>query len=242
MAESTGGLSFINTRALGKTLGQLATDFDTYYSLGYRPEQEADGKYHRLVVRVPGRKVRIRHRAGFQDKTTEERMSDRTLSALLLNVSDNPLEVALERGQSEPELNKKGQRKKRSKIYQVPLLVKVPLDNLALLPNREAHQGKISVYVAVRDDEGRTSSVQRVPLPISIPNDKLTEARDQFAGYVFSLRMKEGFQRVAVGVRDEIASVDSTIRLNFRVGEGIESIRPRTGPDAISALPADGER
>jgi hypothetical protein len=99
------------------------------------------------------------------------------------------------------------------------MLIKVPLGELALLPDQEFHRGRLSVFIAVRNENGGSSPVARVPMPINIPNDQINQALDQYAGYEFTLRMKEGFQRVAVGVRDEVASVSSTLRLNFRVGE-----------------------
>ncbi|MCB1056833.1 MAG: VWA domain-containing protein [Acidobacteria bacterium] len=210
LADSTGGLAFINTRGLGKTLGQLASDFESYYSLGYAPAGDPDGKYHRLEVKLKdGKGYKVRNRAGYQDKTQDDRMSDRTLSALLLNAQDNPLGIELERAAGTPE--EKG-------VYTIPLLLKVPLGQLALLPDQDYHRGRLSVFIAVRDEKGGTSDVTRIPLPINIPNDKINEALDQYAGYEFKVRMKEGFQRVAVGVRDEVAAVNSTLRLNFRVG------------------------
>lgn len=210
MAEETGGLAFINTKGLGKTLGQLANDFDSYYSLGYTPKIQGDGKYRRLEVKAPGKNVKLRHRTGYQDKTANERMSDRTLSALLLNVADNPLQVEVERADGV---------KDAQGYYDVPILVKVPLGKLTLLPEKDAYKGKISVFVAVRDSNNRTSPVQELPLPISIPNDRVNQALDQYAGYTFQVKMREGFQRLAVGVRDEISSLSSTVRLSFRVGE-----------------------
>lgn len=210
MAEETGGLAFINTKGLGKTLGRLASDFDSYYSLGYAPHHQGDGKYHRLEVKVRGKNVHLRHRAGYQDKTATERMSDRTLSALLLNVADNPLKIEVERAD--------GVRDAQG-YYDVPILVKVPLGKLALLPDKDVYQGKISVFVAVRDSRNHTSPVQEVPLPIRIPNERVNQALDQYAGYTFQIKMREGFQRLAVGVRDEVSTLSSTIRLSFRVGE-----------------------
>ena len=212
LAESTGGLAFTNTRGLSTTLEKLANDFDVYYSLGYSPQSTGDGKYRQLKVKVAKPGIRVRHRAGYQDKSVEEKMGDRTLSALLLNIEDNPLGIELERAQAQPDA--KGEKG----IYQVPVLVKVPLGNLALLPGEETFQGRIAVFIAVGDTEGGTSPVSRVTLPIKIPRDRMEQAALQFAGYSFNIRMREGFQRVAVGVRDEVAAVSSTVRMNFRVG------------------------
>ncbi len=209
MSDSTGGLSFLNTEGLGNTLSHLASDFESFYSLGYTPATQGDGEYRRLEVKVLRDNVRVRHRAGYVDKSAEDKMSDRTMSALLLNVFDNPLGIELERAESQPD---------EDDTFLVPVLVKVPISNVALLPTEDSYQGRISLFIAVRDLEGGTSPVSHVVVPIKIPLDKMDIARGQFAGYTFKLRMREGFQRIAVGVRDEVAAVDSTVRMSVRVG------------------------
>ncbi len=210
MAAGTGGLTFINTKSLGTNLSKLANDFRTYYSLGYRPDRKADGKFRSLKVKVEGKGFRVRHRSGFRDKTTDETMGDQTLAALLLNVTDNPLEITLERAPG---------KKSRKKRYEVPVLVKIPIGNLALLPDEAAHRGKVQVYLAVADSKGGGSRIEKRTLPVNIPADRINEALGQYIGHEFTLLMKGGFHRLAVTVRDEIAAVSSTVRVNFRVGE-----------------------
>ena len=209
LADGSGGLSFINTRALGKNLSHLANDFKTFYSLGYSPERKADGKYRTLKVKVLERRYRIRHRSGFRDKTERQEMSERTMSALLLNVSDNPLGITIERGSDV------GSSRGR---FQIPILVKVPLGRLALLPEQGRHRGKVSVFIAVADENGGSSKVEERKLPVDIPTDRINQALGQFIGHELTLEMRQGFHRLAVGVRDDIAGVTSTVRFNLRVG------------------------
>ena len=209
LAVGTGGLTFINSKALGDNLSKLAGDFKTYYSLGYSPRRKSDGKFRPLKVKVQGGDFLVRHRSGFRDKTSDEEMSDQTLSALLLNIAENPLGVTLERA---PD------RKIKKKRFQVPILVKIPIGKLALLPDQEAHRGKVKVYVAVADAEGGNSKVEERTMPVTIPLDRYKEAQGQFIGHEMTLEMRGGFHRLAVTVRDEIAAVASTVRVNFRVG------------------------
>ncbi|MEM9291277.1 MAG: VWA domain-containing protein [Acidobacteriota bacterium] len=233
MSGSTGGLAFINTEGLGNTLSQLATDFESYYSLGYRPDVKGDGELRELDVELDGVRARIRHRTAYRDKSPEQRMSDRTLSALLLDTSDNALGIQVERAagqlakfeakEGETRAERRARRRaareaKKDNIFEVPVLVKVPLSELALLPGDDHHQGRISVFIALRDETGAMSPVQHIPLPIKIPNNRYQQAISQFAGYEFKVMMREGFQYMAVGVRDDVASTSSTVRLNFRVG------------------------
>ena len=52
------GLQLYTVRA------DMARDFDSFYSLGYRSRHGGDGKYHRIDVRVKGEKIDVRHRTG----------------------------------------------------------------------------------------------------------------------------------------------------------------------------------
>jgi len=199
LAESTGGISTLSTSAFGTALKRLKRDLDTYYSLGF--EAEDDTENHRIKVRVKDRKLRLRHRESYRNKTPDERMSDLTLSALLLESEDNPLHVVV--GFGEERQDEKGR-------YLVPITVKFPISSLLLLPQEQFHEGRVSIYVGARDQQGGLSPVQKMPAPIRIPNDKLLTALGQVAGFRLTLLLNPGEHAVAVGVRDELANVEST--------------------------------
>lgn len=199
LAESTGGLSTLNTAAFGTALKNLKRDLDTYYSLGF--EASDDSENHRIKVRTMDRDLKVRHRESYRNKTADERMSDLTLSALLLESEENPLQVVV--GFGEERQDDKGR-------YLVPVMVKFPLSSLLLLPQEKFHEGRVSIYVGARDQQGGLSPVQKMPAPIRIPNDQLLTALGQVAGFRLTLLLNPGEHAVAVGVRDELANVDST--------------------------------
>ena len=95
--------------------------------------------------------------------------------------------------------------------FLVPVIVKVPLSKLVLVPQDEVHVGRIGIFICARDSEGRTSPVQSMDVPIRIPNDKLLAALGQVAGYRMTLMMRAEQHNVAVGVRDELGRVESTV-------------------------------
>ena len=160
LAAATGGLSMTNSRNFGKLFSTMNRDFVDYYSLGYIPDRKRDGKNHRLKVRVKGHKVDVRHRENYRELTREEVMSGRTRSAVLLGSRENPLEVAIEFGPTTQQ--------KDSLL--VPVMVKVPLGKLVLVPQDEVHVGRIGIFICARDGKGRTSPVQSIDVPIRIPN------------------------------------------------------------------------
>ena len=52
MAEDTGGFAIFNTNDPTKGLNRMASDFRTYYSLGYDSPSGEDGRYHKIKVRL----------------------------------------------------------------------------------------------------------------------------------------------------------------------------------------------
>jgi hypothetical protein len=99
-------------------------------------------------------------------------------------------------------------------------MIMIPFQNLLLLPQEENHVGQVTLFVAVRDQEsGGVSDPQRVDLPIEIPNSQVGEVSQQAAAYALELDLKRGAKRIAVGVRDRLARIDSTVNLEITVGE-----------------------
>lgn len=208
MAEATGGQATLSTQAIGSALQRLKKDLDTYYSLGFVAQE--DTKNHKVKVRVKRPDLKVRHRESYRNLTPDEQMSARTRSALHFEVSDNPLQVAV--GFGDEEKDEKGR-------ILVPIMVKFPLANVLLLPQEQFHEGRVAIYVAARDAKGGTSPIQKMPAPIRIPNDKLLTALGQVAGFRVTLLMKPGEHSVVVGVRDELANVESTTRAVHVAGE-----------------------
>ncbi|MEM1202091.1 MAG: VWA domain-containing protein [Acidobacteriota bacterium] len=209
MAEATGGTSVLNTFNFDGALDSMARDFDTFYSLGYRSPHGGDGKYHKVEVRVKRPDLKVRHRTGFVDKPPVRRVEDRTLASLLLGMGQNPLGVEVDFGTPE---------KKRRGRFVLPVLVRVPLRDLTLLPSGRVERGQLRFFVAVKDDEG-TSEPHDEPYPIEIPRADVEKARAQQLGYATQLLIGKGVQTVAVGVWDELSGTESFVHKTIRVGK-----------------------
>ena len=210
MAEGTGGVAFTRSANIGKLIGQITSDFSTFYSLGYSTPEREPGKFHKLEVKVARKGARVRHLEGYRPQDPLENLKDLTLSALHHGLEDNALEMRLSPGEQEPS---KGKR------FQVPVMIQIPFQKLLLLPEAESHTSQVTLYVVVQDLEtGGVSEPQRIDLPIQIPNEKLGEALSQAAAYPLQLDMKRGPKRIALGARDRLAQIDSTVCLELEVG------------------------
>ena len=71
--HETGGRAIINTNDLDGTIGRIIGDASAYYLLGYTPSREmADGRFHKIDVRVKRRGVRVLARAGYWAPSAKE--------------------------------------------------------------------------------------------------------------------------------------------------------------------------
>ena len=84
----TGGREFFNSNGTAEELRQVITDASAYYLVGYTPARTvADGKFHRIDVRVKRDGVRVVARNGYWAPTAEE--------------ANSPAAVALDPGLAE---------------------------------------------------------------------------------------------------------------------------------------------
>ncbi|MEC8952637.1 MAG: VWA domain-containing protein [Acidobacteriota bacterium] len=73
ISDTTDGYAIVNQNDPTKGLQRAVRDASTYYLLGYNSrEMPADGEFHRIEVRVPGRDVEVRARPGFWALSPED--------------------------------------------------------------------------------------------------------------------------------------------------------------------------
>ena len=209
LAEETGGRAAVDGPNPAVLFGWLDQDLRSYYSLGYMPPNSADGKPHTIEVRAKDRSLRLRHRSGYLAKTADQRMRDRTLSALLLGADDNPLEVAVAFG--EETRDEKGR-------WLVEFTVKFPMANVFLVPQERHHEGRLTIFIGSRDEDGGVSEIRKIVVPVRVPNDRLLTALGQTAAYRATLLLRPGKHQVAAGVRDELGNVEAAVRVSHVAG------------------------
>jgi VWFA-related protein len=210
IAEKTGGVSVINSNNVGPQLDRIAEDFNSFYSLGYSPTHQGDGRYHKITIKVKRKGANVRFREGYRDKSVEARMSDGTLAALQFPYQSNPLGLSLEFGH--PTERKDG-------LFLVPISVKIPLGKLTLVPRPQgSSQAKVRLFIGAMDPDGGTSEVQQVPVPINVPAAEVAKLGGKHFLYTISLLMRGGDQKVSIGMRDDVGAQESYITGQLVVG------------------------
>ncbi len=209
IAEETGGTAIINSNDPTRGLARIGDDFSNYYSLGYAPAHSGDGRFHEIEVKVRNKAWVVRHRDGYRDKTHESRMSDGVTSALFYDVESNPLGIVLDRGEATA---------RDDGHYVVPVEVRIPIGRLVLLPQGELHVARVRVFLGAMDEQGNISEVQQATVPLEIPEAELAHARQQVYVFTMPVLMRRGPQKLAVGVRDDVAQTSSFTVRSMSVG------------------------
>ena len=205
LAHGTGGLGRIRGGGLESLIDDMAAGFGSYYSLGF--EVEGESGRGRVRVEVGDGAYRLRYLDRFGALPATRGLDEEALATLLTDLGANPLEVGVEVGPAE---------RLPDGEFEVPLLLKTPIARLALLPRENAHVGRLTVVVIAQNGEGELSKPAWGEVAIEIDNGELLESLSRLAGYRLRLRISEGEQKIAIGVRDEVARSDSTLNLVVR--------------------------
>lgn len=220
-ARATGGRRLQAGSRLNEDLTAMARDFRTFYSLGFEPAEEGP-EVRAIEVRLaPGVAERLqadpdfagkpllRHRESYERHGEDRRAADATLAQLLFGTGDNPLQVELVAGE----------RQRRDDGTLLPLTVRIPVSEVALLPVGEGaelrHTARLAMFVSIQGADGQPRPVQKVPFHAALPEEVLEKARGDAFTYTLPLDLELGDRQVAVAVRDEFAGILSTLRLDL---------------------------
>lgn len=206
LAVETGGMIFSGNQDFGAALAKVGRDFDSFYTLGFVPRPGGS----RIEVKLRDRKqrrLRLRYRRQLEVKDRDLEAAERTVSALLLDASENPLAVEVSAGEAAPD----------GDGYRVPVSITVPLSRLALIAEGRAHQGRLTIFVTT-GSLGRLRPVEKVLVPLRIANRDLLTSLGRRVEYRLDLKLPAGLERIAVTVRDEYRPLVSTTFATLEVG------------------------
>jgi hypothetical protein len=203
LARETGGKTLLNSNGFFPEAEVVDEALFSYYSLGYTPPHQGDGKPHNITIRLKEKNGRqLRYRQSYSQQTVAEKLEDNLMSALALGWSQNPLDVRLGHGVITPIEGKKDN-------FLVPVSVTIPVTKLVCSPEQEAGSlCRVRLQMRVSDDKDRVSPMFEKVYGIRVhegtsPDEKITIQLNN--------KMRPGVHRLAVGVRDETGLATSYV-------------------------------
>ena len=196
IAERTGGRAIVSANDVTEGLGRFRQDLFAYYSLGYTIPGSGADTVHHIEVRLPEHPgYELNYRRTFVEKSLESKIQDRVMTGLSFDIDENPMGLTVETGTASPAPNDRSM---------LPVKIGFPLDSIALIPEGEHHVGRVVAFVAVRDEKGRQSELQRRQHEIRIPNEDLeAHGHDRYV-IELSLLIRTGRSRIVVALMDEV--------------------------------------
>jgi VWFA-related protein len=196
IADKTGGVTSYGTLNTAKLMPHVAEDMSDYYSLAYHATTRHTDSARKIVVKTKDRKLNVRSRREFVEKSDDTRMRDRVLSVLHDAPTESEIKLVAEVGTP----TRAGRR-----TQTVPLKIKIPIGSLTLLPQGGKHSGAFTVYAITGGKLGDVSEVTRRTQAFDIPAADLQRAMASHFTYNLDVIVNDKTQLLAVGVLDEIS-------------------------------------
>jgi len=203
MAGATGATMMQIGRGLDRRLDQVRSDLESAYSLGFETDAAAGSGDHRIEVRMLRSGLSARHRSSFRRRGAAELAEEALYAAATLGETTEALGLAFELGEPRPVAGRRGDR-------MVPVTLRVPYRELALLPAGDSWRGRLWLRVAIEGDLGALFVADGVEVPIEIPEQDREQALEAVWTYGADIRLRSDSRRVAVVLLDRTAGVFAT--------------------------------
>lgn len=208
LADETGGQAVFNQAHPAAALEEIASDFGSYYSLGYSAPPDRRHPIRQLEVRLtrPKKGWQVRYRRSYIVKSDEQRLADRLFAALKLDEQNNPLAAEVTFGDV--------QAANGSTPATLPVEVHVPVSAVTFLPGASGSTGAVRIFLIASRENGDRTSMRQKTLTLSeaqLPSDR------ENALVVVNVDLSPGDWSVAVGIRDEASGRSSYILRDVRV-------------------------
>ena len=153
LAEGTGGFTIFNTNDFAEKLGKIVQELNEYYILGYiSPNQEHDGSYHKIKVKVERKGVEVRSRSGYYDTKSQDMLKDKPEGKVLEEqaASSRPTDFAV--SLSAPHFYT------GADVARVNLTLAVPAGSLAFEKEKGKFHYEINILGIAYDDHNSVAA------------------------------------------------------------------------------------
>lgn len=207
LADGTGGRILLGTAEGLSGRELLGAEFRYWYVLGFSSDRLVKS-YRTLRVRARCPDCTVRFPGGIQAKPLEQVLHGRLVAALSLGVGANPWGMAVQ---------PYGDQAPTRRSIQVPLLVRLPLSAVHFDAKGETHEGHLTFYVTVMDDQGQVAEVESFELPLPVPAAQFAAARQQSLGYPVTIQTQPGQRTVGVLAYDRHSGTSAVATLAVEV-------------------------
>ncbi|HEX3577155.1 MAG TPA: VWA domain-containing protein [Thermoanaerobaculia bacterium] len=191
LADETGGIAFVG-RSAADALNRIASDLESFYTVGVHPTSPIGGKGDVSVKVKNGYAVRVT-RGSAGAGTPADEMESRVIANQLMKPTGNALGISVDAVPGEME----GERRL------VTVDVKIPIRKLKLVPDSGGLTGAFTVFIATGDSAGHSSNVTRQTKEVHWPADAIERAGDKELTFRVNVVLQPGRSQISVGVMDE---------------------------------------
>ena len=203
LADETGGAVLANTRDYDSFFADLRGSLDNYYSLGFEAPHDREGNRHKIEVRVRQPGLKVSYQRAYVDKPWEVRLSEQTVTTLVLGDNLGDMTVQAIPGKPTPQ----------DKKFIVPIQILVPVDALGLVPDGNSHVANLSLTFVIKDTNGNTRPAQSMELRLRLTDTQLETAANGEAN--IRLLLDPEPQEIGIGVRDQSSGHTATTKLSI---------------------------
>jgi hypothetical protein len=207
---ATGGANLYLDDDLSKNLERVVADEQASYSLGFTTGPAAGERTHTIAVVVSRSGLSTRTRESFRRRSLSDRAEQALAAATSLAATSNPLGISIEVGEAQPA-------DKRASV--VPLLVRIPLRDVAFVPSGGRIMGRLSARVAILDDKGEQRLGPPTPIAVDVAAADEPRLATHAWAYRAEMRLAPGTNRVSVVITDEIAGVLAAATTSIEVSK-----------------------
>lgn len=199
LAHLTGGLLFENDNGIEDLIQAAIDDSALTYTLGFYPEEEPDGVWHKIKVETKPRGISLRYRENYFAARSSDQAAAR---AGLMDLIREPLDA------TQVQLVAH-QRADPSRPGFVLVTVKVDAHELSLEPASGRRVGAIDVsYYMPVSGEVRTKNIK-----LDVPDDQLAEFLKQGVTVNASIAVPKGAQALRVVVQDRVSGAAGSVTM-----------------------------
>ncbi len=203
LATATGGEVLLNTRDYGSFFNDLRRSLDNYYSLGFEAPHDREGRRHKVEVKVRRPDLRLSYQRAYVDKPWEARLSEQTVTTLILGAPTGDMTVQAIPGKPTPQ----------DKKFIVPIQILVPVGALGLVPDGNDQIANISLSIVTKDAKGNTKPAQAMEMRLRLSAEQLKTAANGEAN--IRLLLDPEPQEVGIGVRDRTSGHTATTKISI---------------------------